>query len=295
MMNDASLQPLLPSVGPPVVAAPLSNGPLAWRRQSDEIFRRLERVQRACDAELDAYFGGADDAEPLPQGFVLSIVIPVYNEERTIADVVSHVASLPLAKEIVIVDDCSTDNTWNILSRLDGVSDVRLIRHDVNQGKGAALRTGFENARGDVVVIQDADLEYDPRDIPALLGPLLRDEADIVYGSRFLGEEHRDKSLVHRLGNRVLTEASNLFSGLRLTDMETCYKAFRRDVLRCVDIAQNRFGIEPELTAKLARRGYRFAEVPIEYNARSYAEGKKIGLKDLLNALYCIGRYGIVD
>jgi glycosyltransferase involved in cell wall biosynthesis len=280
--------------GSPAVLAGASPSPSTWRTQAETILKRLDQLQQLCHVDLQADEGNLA-AESIPPGFVLSIVIPVYNEERTIAQVIARVSALPLAKEIVIVDDCSTDRTFDVLSKLDQVPGVVLIRHEINQGKGAALRTGFQNASGDVVVIQDADLEYDPRDIPGLLGPILRNEADVVYGSRFLGEDHRDKSLVHRLGNRVLTEASNLFSGLRLTDMETCYKAFRRDVLRCVDIAQNRFGIEPEITAKLARRGYRFTEVPIGYQARSYAEGKKIGVKDLFNALYCIGRYGIVD
>ncbi len=266
-----------------------------WRAQTQRILEQLHHVQEICDAELEEYFFAPVSGLSIPPGFVLSIVIPVYNEEKTIARVISRVAALPLSKEIVVVDDCSRDKTFEVLSNLESAPGVKILRHEVNQGKGAALRTGFQAASGDVIVVQDADLEYDPRDIPGLLGPILRGEADIVYGSRFLGEEHQDKSLVHRLGNRLLTEASNLFSGLRLTDMETCYKAFRRDVLRCVDIVQNRFGIEPEITAKLARRGYRFVEVPIGYQARSYAEGKKIGMKDLFNAFYCIGRYGIVD
>lgn len=283
--------PAVPLVLP--ATSPAAEEP--WRVQTHGILNRLAQVQELCDAELEEYlFAPVSDLQ-IPPGFVLSIVIPVYNEERTIARVLSRVAALPIAKEIVVVDDCSRDGTFQVLQNLQSAPGVQILRHEVNQGKGAALRTGFQAATGDVVVVQDADLEYDPRDIPGLLGPILRGEADIVYGSRFLGEEHHDKSFVHRLGNRFLTEASNLFSGLRLTDMETCYKAFRRDVLRCVDLAQNRFGIEPEITAKLARRGYRFMEVPIGYQARTYAEGKKIGVKDLFNALYCIGRYGIVD
>jgi glycosyltransferase involved in cell wall biosynthesis len=225
----------------------------------------------------------------------VSVVIPVYNEEATIAHVISRVASLPFPKEIVVVDDCSRDGTYRVLSQLADLEGIRVIRHEQNQGKGAALRTGFETATGNVVVVQDADLEYDPRDIPGLLVPIMDEQADIVYGSRFLGDEHQDKSWIHRFGNWVLTASSNLFSGLHLTDMETCYKAFRREALSSVDVAQNRFGVEPELTAKLARRGYRFSEVPISYQARTYAEGKKIGLKDLFNAMYCIGRYGYCD
>ena len=151
------------------------------------------------------------------------------------------------------------------------------------------------HVKGDLVVVQDADLEYDPRDIPRLIQPLLRKEADVVYGSRFIGDEQQDESWVHRTGNAILTGASNLFSGLKLTDMETCYKAFNREVIQAIRIEQDRFGIEPEITAKLARRGYRFTEVPISYDSRGYDEGKKIGVKDLINAIYCIGRYGVSD
>ncbi|MEM7453691.1 MAG: glycosyltransferase family 2 protein [Planctomycetota bacterium] len=227
--------------------------------------------------------------------FKVSIVIPVYNEENTVARVISRVAALPLNTEIIIVDDCSTDRTREILAGLEQVPGVKIVLQEKNAGKGAALRTGFEHASGDYVVVQDADLEYDPVDIPKLLVPLIKNEADIVYGSRFIGEEVQDESWIHRMGNAVLTGASNLFSGLSLTDMETCYKAFNREVLRDLKIEQNRFGIEPEITAKLARRGYTFVEVPISYNSRTYAEGKKIGVKDLFNAIYCIGRYGISD
>jgi glycosyltransferase involved in cell wall biosynthesis len=231
----------------------------------------------------------------LPATFKLSIVIPVYNEERTIHEILARVAALAVPKEIVIVDDCSRDATPELLRELDGVNGVRVVFKPQNEGKGAALRTGFEHATGDVVVVQDADLEYDPRDILKLLPPLVRGECDVVYGSRFLHERPHDKSLVHRFGNWLLTTASNLFTGLRITDMETCYKAFRRDVIQGLPIRQNRFGFEPEVTAKLARRKCRVVEVPISYNARSFAEGKKIGVKDLFNALWCIVRYGIAD
>jgi glycosyltransferase involved in cell wall biosynthesis len=258
----------------------------------------LDEVQAMIDAELrDSAGPGVDTGagRPAAQDVLLSVVIPVYNERKTIARVLGRVAALPLKKEIVIVDDCSTDGTRELLGKLDGIPGIRLVLKPENEGKGAALRTGFEQATGDIVVIQDADLEYNPCEIPRLLEPILRGEAEIVYGSRFLGEEIHDKSWIHRFGNGLLTKMSNWFSGLALTDMETCYKAFRRDVLGCLQVAQNRFGIEPELTAKLARRGYRFAEVPISYNPRGYAEGKKIGVRDLLKAFYCIGRYGIAD
>jgi glycosyltransferase involved in cell wall biosynthesis len=231
----------------------------------------------------------------LPADFKLSIVIPVYNEERTIREILARVAALPVPKEIVSVDDCSRDGTPEVLRELAQASEVKVVFKQQNEGKGAALRTGFEQATGSIVVVQDADLEYDPRDILKLLPPLLRGEADVVYGSRFLHQRPQDKSAVHRLGNWLLTTASNVFTGLRITDMETCYKAFRRDVIQGLPIRQNRFGFEPEVTAKLARRKCRVVEVPITYNARSFAEGKKIGIKDLFNALWCILRYGRAD
>ena len=222
-------------------------------------------------------------------------MIPVFNELNTIGRILSRVSALPLNLELVIVDDYSTDGTREVLQKLDGLEKVKVILQEKNAGKGAALRTGFEHASGDFIVVQDADLEYNPSDIPQLIQPLLRDEADVVYGSRFIGEELQDESWIHRAGNAVLTGASNLFSGLNLTDMETCYKAFNREVLKDITIEQDRFGIEPEITAKLARRGYRFVEVPISYDSRGYDEGKKIGFKDLFNAIYCIGRYGVSD
>lgn len=231
----------------------------------------------------------------LPAGFKLSVVIPAYNEERTIREILARVAALPVPKEIIVVDDCSRDQTRAILQELADAGDLHAIFKTQNEGKGAALRTGFKQATGDIVVIQDADLEYDPRDLLPLLKPILAGEADVVYGSRFLHEKPHDKSLVHRFGNWALTFASNVTTGLKLTDMETCYKAFKREVLKKFEIQQNRFGFEPEVTAKLGRRKVRVKEVPISYNARSYAEGKKIGVKDLFNALWCIVRYGMFD
>ena len=222
-------------------------------------------------------------------------MIPVFNELKTIGRILTRVAALPLNLELVIVDDFSTDGTREVLSKLEGLDHVQVILKEANAGKGAALKTAFAAATGDFIVVQDADLEYDPADIPQLIQPLLKGDADIVYGSRFIGEEQQDDSWVHRAGNAVLTQASNLFSGLNLTDMETCYKAFTREVLRDIELQQNRFGIEPEITAKLARRGYRFVEVPISYESRGYNEGTKIGIKDLINAIYCIGRYGVSD
>ena len=262
----------------------------------DEILSRLENCEGLVRSELDQYRQSIDE-EVFARAteFKLSIVIPVYNEEATIARVLARVAALPLNTEIVVVDDNSQDGTRDILGKLADINGLKIFLKQPNQGKGAALRTGFTHVTGDYVVIQDADLEYDPRDIPKLLVPLLNDDADVVYGSRFLGEELQDESFVHRLGNAVLTQASNIVNGTNLTDMETCYKAFTREVIDSVRIDQDRFGIEPEITAKIARRGFKFVEVPISYNYRSYAEGKKIGVKDLINAIYCIGRYGFSD
>ena len=267
---------------------------------SDQRFQKILKKLEACEglvaAELDSYQNASAGDDPsVRTDYLLSIVIPVYNEEATIARVISRVAALPLNTEIVVVDDCSTDQTREILGLLSGIESVSVILKDVNAGKGAAIRTGFESATGDFLVIQDADLEYDPRDIPQLIQPLLRGEADIVYGSRFIGDDVQDESFIHRLGNAVLTGASNLFSGLKLTDMETCYKAFSREAITAIEIDQERFGVEPEITAKLARQGFKFVEVPISYDSRGYDEGKKIGIKDLFNAVYCIGRYGVSD
>lgn len=261
-----------------------------------QIRASLDGLQLLVDDELASYENAHQDiVKELPAGLKLSVVIPVYNEEKTIARVVSRVAALPLNIEIVVVDDCSTDGTRDILKRLSQVDCVNVFYQEENQGKGAALRRAFTESTGHYIVVQDADLEYDPVDIPKLLVPLVKKDADIVYGSRFIGEEQQDESFIHRMGNAVLTGASNMFSGLSLTDMETCYKAFTREVIESVELAQNRFGIEPEITAKLARRGFRFVEVPISYDSRGYSEGKKIGVKDLFNALYCIGRYGVTD
>ena len=265
----------------------------------DEILDRLRDCEGLVEQELQAYRSvevGAAGNDDVETDALVSIVIPVYNEEATVARVVSRVAALPLNSELVIVDDCSTDGTRKILERVADLPQVQVISKDKNAGKGAALRTGFEHVKGDYIIVQDADLEYDPRDIPLIIQPLIRGEADVVYGSRFIGDVMHDKSFIHRLGNAVLTQASNFFSGLKLTDMETCYKAFTRDALEAVQIEQDRFGIEPEITAKLARQGFRFAEVPISfYESRGYDEGKKIGIKDLFNAFWCIGRYGVKD
>ncbi|MEQ8849519.1 glycosyltransferase family 2 protein [Botrimarina sp.] len=235
-------------------------------------------------------------ADPAPAKLKVTVMMPVFNEAATIREIVARVRAEARHDELLIVDDCSTDGTRDALIELEQASDdVRVILHGYNRGKGAALRTALRHARGDVVLVQDADLEYDPSDYARLIDPIQRGEADVVYGSRFLENAHQDPSRLHRLGNRMLTAASNMTTGLRLTDMETCYKALRRDALRGVPLKENRFGFEPEITAKLARRGCRFLEVPIAYNSRGWDEGKKIGLRDAVRALWCIARYAWLD
>lgn len=262
---------------------------------TDRANETLEHLEELCRQLDDEDFVGEANFE-FPEGFVLSIVIPVYNEAETILALLSRVRALPVPKQIVLVDDHSTDGTADVLRSIDDLADVHVLLKPQNEGKGAALRSGFRHASGDVVVVQDADLEYDPRDIIPLLRPIIDGNADVVYGSRFLVDGTAvGSSWIHRLGNGLLTKASNLTTGLRLTDMETCYKVFRRELLNTIDIKQNRFGFEPEITAKIARRGWRVEEMPIRYNARRWSDGKKIGFKDLFNALYCIVRYGLKD
>jgi glycosyltransferase involved in cell wall biosynthesis len=229
----------------------------------------------------------------------LSIVIPIYNESGTIGDILTQVLAVEIGmdRELVLVDDCSSDGSRDILKQLqEEHSDWKICFHDVNQGKGAALRTGFAAATGDLVLIQDADLEYDPRDYPRLLGPVLDGHADVVYGSRFLGGgPHRVVFFWHSVGNRFLTLFSNMMTDLNLTDMEVCYKLFKREVLEGIDIRENRFGFEVEITAKVAReKKWRMYEVPISYYGRSYDEGKKITWKDGVRAFWCILKYRFV-
>ena len=226
----------------------------------------------------------------------LSVVIPVYNEASTIEAVVDRVRAVPIEKELIIVDDASTDGTLEKLDAVERLDDVRVVRHERNQGKGAALRDGFCLATQDIVVVQDADLEYDPQDYHQLIQPILDGKADVVYGSRFIGgRSHRVLYFWHSMGNRFLTLLSNMLTNLNLTDMETCYKVFRREVLQQIEVEEDRFGFEPEITAKVVRiPGVRVYEVGISYAGRTYQEGKKIGWRDGIRAVWCIIKYNIL-
>jgi glycosyltransferase involved in cell wall biosynthesis len=243
----------------------------------------------------------------LPEDLVLSVVIPVYNERATIREIVRRVRDVPIPTQIVLVDDCSTDGTRAILEQMAAEQpDLTVAYHDRNRGKGAALRTGFARAAGQLVIVQDADLEYDPAQYPHLIQPIVEGLADVVYGSRFIGESHRVLYFWHSLANRFLTLLSNTFTNLNLTDMEVCYKVFRREVIQGIALRSDRFGFEPEVTAKVARfvmppvdgrpsRRCRVYEMPVSYNGRDYKEGKKIGWKDGVQALWCILRYAYAD
>ncbi|TAG07995.1 MAG: glycosyltransferase family 2 protein [Verrucomicrobia bacterium] len=225
----------------------------------------------------------------------LGVVIPVYNEEKTLHIIVGKVLARPEVAELVMVNDCSTDGTWQTMQDLAKSDDrIRIFTHEVNQGKGAALRTGFQHVESDIVIIQDADLEYDPDEYPKLLIPILSGRADVVFGSRFLGSGmHRVLYYWHSVGNQFLTLMSNMFTNLNLTDMETCYKVFRRETLNKITIQENRFGFEPEITAKVARLRIPVYEVSISYYGRTYEEGKKIGWRDGVRAVICILKYNL--
>ena len=225
---------------------------------------------------------------------ILSIIIPCYNESKTILSLITAVKNSPVTnREIIIVDDGSKDGTRDILNQLND-PEVRIIFHSRNQGKGAALRTGFNEAKGDICIVQDADLEYDPQEFPIVIQPILDGKADVVFGSRFQsGRPHRVVYFWHRVGNGLLTLMSNLFTDLNLSDMETCYKAFRREVIQSVNIRENRFGFEPEVTAKISKMNIKIYEVGISYYGRTYDEGKKIGWKDGVRAVYCILKYNL--
>ena len=225
----------------------------------------------------------------------LSIVIPVYNEVSTIQTIIEKVRNSPVSpKEIIIVDDCSTDGTTELLKQQLNILVDKVIYHENNQGKGAALRSGFRFVTGDVVIIQDADLEYNPEDYEKLLRPIFEGQADVVYGSRFVGgETRRVLYFWHSVGNRFITLLSNMFTNLNLSDIETCYKAFRREIIDSIEIQEDRFGVEPEITAKIAQLHPRIYEVGISYYGRTYEAGKKIGWKDGVRAIWCIVKYGL--
>ncbi len=224
----------------------------------------------------------------------LTVVMPVYNEAATVSEVVKQVLAQPVVEQLVIVDDCSNDGTWDQLHPLEEIEKrIKLVRHEVNQGKGAALRTGIAHATAKIVIIQDADLEYDPGEYLRVIEPILLEKADVVYGSRFRGGDGAWRVLYfwHSVGNRFLTMCSNMATDLNLSDMETCYKAFRREVIQQIRIEENRFGFEPEITAKVAKARVRIYEIGISYSGRTYAEGKKIGWRDGVRAIWCIWKY----
>jgi glycosyltransferase involved in cell wall biosynthesis len=267
----------------------------------EEIIERLDGVPQERVAVLQRLLGEPACRQlgiyPIPANFKLSVVIPVYNEREYIQQLLARVQAVPIPKEIIVVDDCSTDGTRDILRQMED-PDLRIIYQPHNQGKGAALREGFRHATGSVVLVQDADLEYDPSEYPRLIQPILENKADVVYGSRFTGDHHRVLYFWHSVANRALTTLSNMFTNLNLTDMETCYKVFRREVLADIRLKSNRFGFEPEITAKIAKHrqpAWRIYEVPVSYSGRTYEEGKKIGLRDAFTAFFCIVRFWLVD
>ncbi len=309
-------------VRPPSATAAVSPSPAPW-----PVNDRADGAE-AAGSEIKPPIGGfASDAERwewlienlgeafcrklgifrVPEDLVLSVVIPCYNERKTIHEILRRVREVPIRKEIIVVDDCSKDGTRDILRELaERDLDLKVVFHERNQGKGAALRTGFRVATGQVIIVQDADLEYDPAEFPRLIQPIVEDLADVVYGSRFIGETHRVLYFWHSLANKFLTLLSNCFTNLNLTDMEVCYKVFRREVIQAIDLKSDRFGFEPEVTAKVARfhfpprdgepgRKCRIYELPVSYHGRTYAEGKHIGIKDGFQALWCIVKYRFFD
>lgn len=264
--------------------------PLGETRSEESLQAALPRLQKLLGEATCRRLG----LYPIPDTLRLSVVIPIYNELETLGEIIRRVRAVPIPKEIILVDDGSTDGTRDLLATMEGEEDLLVLYHAQNKGKGAALRTGFTCATGDIVLVQDADLEYDPAQYPELIQPIVEDKADVVYGSRFqAGAPHRVLYFWHSVANRMLTTLSNMFTDLNLTDMETCYKVFRREVIEAIapKLKQDRFGIEPEITAKVARHKYRVFEIGISYSGRTYQEGKKIGLRDAVQALWCILRY----
>ncbi len=248
-----------------------------------QISQTLDRLHSAIEA--------SQDTQPQRKNPEVSVIIPVFNEQATIVEIIERVLALPLELEVIVVDDGSSDGTRAVLEQYDRHARVFCHLHAHNQGKGAALRTGIAEAKGDFVVIQDADLEYDPINIISVIRPLQAGLSEVAYGSRYLLEAQQDQSFIHRLGNWLLTSFSNLLSRQSLTDMETCYKAFQRELIQSIQIEENRFGFEPEITAKLAKLKTQISEVPVSYQPRSWQQGKKIGWKDLVRTLYCIIKY----
>jgi glycosyltransferase involved in cell wall biosynthesis len=268
-----------------LAAAPALTADTSYLDRLDDTLTIAEETLKSADL-IDA---PAKDFKKT--ALAVSVVIPVYNERDTIAEIVDRVRAVSVHTEIIIVDDYSLDGTRTVLLDIARQPGVKVLFHGYNRGKGAALRTAFAAAKGDVILIQDADLEYSPHDYPLLLKPLELGTANVVYGSRFLANAQQDPSRLHRFGNWLLTAFSNLLTGQQLTDMETCYKVFRRELLERFDLEQNRFGFEPELTAKLSNIGEKIVEVPVSYDSRDYSEGKKIGVRDAINALWCIIKY----
>lgn len=289
MTSDSHTKP--PTLRP-AAKTPISG--LGSTVRPEERARRTLDVIEALTQQFDSEWEGMPaqlDFE-LPGDFLLSVVVPVYNEQATICRVIGSLFTLPLPLEVIVVDDGSTDGTCAMLTELNRkYPALNVLFHETNRGKGAALRHGFASAHGSHVIVQDADLEYDPRDIPELIRALTDPDVDVVYGSRFLESRHEGSSWIHRYGNRLLTWASNRITGWQLTDMETCYKVFPRELLDAITIEQDGFGFEVELTAKLAKQAARVIERPISYHARSWEEGKKISWRDGLRALYCIFKY----
>jgi glycosyltransferase involved in cell wall biosynthesis len=288
--TDSSTNPQ-PLATPARSLPPVAPGDVALLERLNANLALAEQSLSAVAAPAPA--DQSPTSAPQRTALAVSIVIPVYNERDTVVEIVRRVQAVGIHREIILVDDYSVDGTRDLLLELDREPDIRVLMHGYNRGKGAALRTGFQHCTGDVVAIQDADLEYDPADLVPLVDAIEQGEADVVYGSRFLENAQQDPSRLHRLGNWLLTTASNLATGQWLTDMETCYKVFRRSVLQQVDIEQERFGFEPEITAKVSKLGYGILEMPIGYHSRGYDEGKKIGLRDAANAFWCIARYSL--